>query len=334
MGDILIKVTRIIWVYMALKTAVIGIGNMGRHHARVYSGLKSSCLVGVSDINKNAGTAIASKFGCNFYSDYLELLKRESPDIVSICVPTHLHYAVAKSVIESGSHLLIEKPISHNIKEAEELVKMAKDAGVKLTVGHVERFNPAIRKLKDIVVAGKLGNITSIMAQRVGLFPSQIDGNNVIIDLAIHDIDIFNYILGKEPESVVISSGRALNNKSEDYADIFLKYSGTNGFIEVNWITPVKIRILTLTGTLGFAQVNYITQTINLYKTVYEKNYDQFGDFVLKFGNPEMEKLQVERAEPIRLELEHFVDCIKNNKDPLVSGEDGIKALRIALNIL
>lgn len=324
----------IYWLSMALKIAVIGVGNMGRHHARIYSEMKVCSLVAVADLNETVGKELAEKFRCTYYKNYLEMLATEKPDIVSVCVPTSMHYQIAKDVINTGSNLLIEKPITNDLKTAEELVRLAKERKVKLTVGHIERFNPAVRKLKELVDNGALGGITSIMAQRVGLFPSQIKDANVIIDVAIHDIDIFNYILNKEPESVVIGSGKALHDKREDYADIFIKYNGTNGFIEVNWITPVKIRMLTVTGTKGFAQVNYITQTITLYKSNYEKNYDEFGDFIVKFGNPEKEELQLSKSEPLKNELEHFVDCVKNNKTPLVSGEDAIKALRVALNML
>jgi UDP-N-acetylglucosamine 3-dehydrogenase len=245
-----------------------------------------------------------------------------------------MHHALAIDVINNGTNLLVEKPIAGNVHEAEEIVSLAKKEGVKLAVGHIERFNPAVQELKKLIDNGKLGDITSILARRVGLFPPRIKDANVVIDIAVHDIDVFRYLLGKEPEVVHAAGGKALINDREDYADIFMKYNGTNGFIEVNWLTPVKIRVLNVTGTKGYAQLNYISQDLRLYESAYSKTYDEFGEFVLQLGNPREIPVSVKKQEPLKLELEDFVESIKKDRQPLVTGDDGLQVLKIAARVM
>jgi UDP-N-acetylglucosamine 3-dehydrogenase len=315
---------------MILKTAVIGVGNMGQHHARIYSGLPECRLAAVADIDEKKGKEIADRFRCSYYRDYREMLAKEQLDAVSIVVPTAKHREVALACIERGLHVLVEKPIAGNIDDAMEMIKKAREKGVKLAVGHIERFNPAVQKLKEIVSKGELGEITTIIARRVGVFPPQIKDANVIVDIGVHDIDIFNYLLEKKPVKITAAAGKALIDNREDYADILLKYDGTNAFVQVNWITPVKIRNLAVTGTKGYAELNYITQELRLYKSKYKLPEKTFQD-VVEFAKPEEIEVKIEKQEPLKLELKSFLDCIIKNKEPLVTGEDGLAALEIAL---
>ncbi len=315
---------------MPLNTAVIGIGNMGQHHARIYSELPESNLVAVSDLNEKKGRKIAERFGCSYYRDYRKMLEKEDIDAVSIAVPTIYHKQIAIDCINAGKHVLIEKPIADTLENAREIMAAAKSKDIKLAVGHIERFNPAVQKLKEIIKKGELGDITTIVARRVGVFPPQVKDANVIVDIGVHDIDIFNYILEKKPTDIAAAAGRALINHREDYADILLKYDGTNAFVQVNWITPVKIRNLAVTGTKGYAEVNYITQELILYKSKYRKPEKSFED-VVEFAKPEKIEVKIEKQEPLRLELKSFLECIINNKKPLVTGEDGFSVLEIAL---
>jgi UDP-N-acetylglucosamine 3-dehydrogenase len=317
---------------MVLNVGVIGVGNMGKNHARIYSELGDSRLVAVADIS-DRGKEMAERFNCRCYRDYREMMEKEKLDAVSVCVPTSMHFSVAKDVIGRGVNVLIEKPISGTLEEAEQLIAMAGRAGVKLAVGHVERFNPAVQKLKEMIDQGKLGNITSMLARRVGLFPPQIKDANVIIDLAVHDIDIFSYLLGRSPEKASASLGRALSGDREDYADIFMNYGETNGLIEVNWITPVKIRVLNVTGTKGYAELNYVTQELVIHESIYERAYDEFGDFVIKFGDPNRSVVPVSKTEPLKMELKDFLSSIIDDREPAVSGQSALETLRIALSL-
>ena len=316
-----------------INIAVIGAGNMGRHHARNYYELETAELIAIADADESK-KELAEKFGCKFYKDYKEMLEKEKIDAVSIAVPTKFHKQVAFDVIKKGKHILLEKPIADNIQDAEEIIKEAKAYKIKLMIGHIERFNPAVQKLKELIDVGKLGQISSIIARRVGLFIPQIQNVNVILDLAVHDIDVINYLVGMEPKIVHKNSGEALSslNGVDDYAELFLKYDqGISGFIQVNWITPIKIRNLSVTGTKGYAELNYITQELVVHESNYNPAYQDFKDFVVKFGTPNEIKLNIKIEEPLKLELKHFIDCILENKEPLVSGEDGLSALRVAL---
>ncbi len=311
--------------------AVIGTGKMGRNHARVYSDLPDVKLVGVADVIEKSREEVAKQADCAAYPSLAELLKHQTVDAISVCVPTAFHHRVALEAINAGIPLLVEKPIAATVEQAEEIVRAAKEKKVLLTVGHVERFNPGVQKLKALIVAGKLGEITSLVARRVGIYPPQIKDANVVADLAVHDIDIFNFLLGQQPTDVAVHGGKALQDGREDFAGMLLKYRNATGLIEVNWITPVKVRILNVTGTKGYAELNYITQQLVLYKSVYEKTYDQFGDFVVKFGTPEREDISVGAAEPLKLELAHFAECVRRKRQPLVTGEEAVAALRAAL---
>ena len=313
-----------------MKIAVIGIGNMGSNHARLYSELAS--LVAVSDLNEELGKKVSEQFKCKYYKDYKEMLDKEKPDAVSIVVPNSLHKQVALEVIERKIPFLLEKPIADTSENAQEIIKKAKEKNVKFMVGHIERFNPAVIKLKEILDNFELGEINSLICRRVGVIPPKVRDTNVIIDLAVHDIDIFNYLLNKKPTKLNGFSGSSLS-QNPDYADILLKYGNTNAFIQVNWITPIKIRILNVTGSRGYAELNYITQELVVYKSNYIKDFDNFGDFIIKFGQPTKVNIEIKKEEPLKVELQTFLDCIKNNKEFPITGEDALSALNIALEL-
>ncbi len=320
---------------MKTRIAVIGLGNMGKHHARNYALLEDVQLVAVCDLNHELADATAKKFDCKAYYDYKEMLQKESLQAVSIAVPTSFHKEVALVCIDQHLDVLIEKPIASTIKDAEEIIAKAKEKNVLLQIGHIERFNPAVQKLKEVIRDGKLGEVTSIIARRVGAVPVQVRDANVIIDLAVHDIDIINYIYESQPETVLGNIGKAMIEKREDYAEIFLKYGKRSGYIQVNWITPIKIRNLSVTGSKGYAELNYITQELVVYESNYTKEMiDEYGDYVIKFGIPNKTQIGVEAVEPLYLELQDFVKCVKTRKTPLVTGEIGLQALQISLEVM
>lgn len=320
---------------MKTKIAVIGLGNMGKHHARNYALMGEVQLVAVCDLNHELADATAKKFDCKAYYDYKEMLQKESLQAVSIAVPTSFHKEVALVCIDKNLDVLIEKPIAATISDAQEIIARAKEKNVLLQIGHIERFNPAVQKLKEIICNGKLGEITSIIARRVGAVPVRIRDANVVVDLAVHDIDIINYLYESQPEIVLGNIGKAMIEKREDYAEIFLKYGKRSGYIQVNWITPIKIRNLSVTGSKGYAELNYITQELVVYESNYTKEMvDEYGDSVIKFGIPNKTQVGVEAVEPLFRELQDFVRCVKTREQPLVTGKIGMEALRIALEVL
>lgn len=321
-----------------INVAVIGTGHIGRHHVRNYSELACSRLVAICDLNQKIGKKLAQQYHCKFYHDYQKMLDTEPIEAISIAVPTKLHKTVALDVIKKKINVLIEKPIASTTKSAKQIIEAAQKNGIKLTVGHIERFNPAVTALKQMIKQGKLGKITSIIAKRVGPFISRIKDSGVLIDLAVHDIDIINHLLEKKPTKIYANGGRAIGRRREDhedYADIFLNYDGsTSGYIQANWITPVIIRELHVTGTKGYAQLNYITQELNFYKSTYKKGYDDYGDFVIKFGTPQKISIPVTNEEPLKLELKAFLESIQKNIQPQITGNDALDALEISLKAL
>ncbi len=317
-----------------LRAAVIGVGNMGVNHARVYSQLEDVKLCAVVDADARRAEQVAARFHTNAYADYGEMLEREKPDAVTIAVPTRGHLQVALDVIRAGVHLLVEKPLAGTVAEAETIVRAAHAANLILAVGHIERFNPAVQELKRLVDIGALGEISSVIAKRVGVMPPQVKDANVIIDLAVHDIDLLNYFFDALPAAVLATAGHALLTERYDHAEIFLRYKNAGCFVQVNWITPLKIRTLSVTGEAGHAELNYVTQKLELYETTLAREYDTFGDFVIRFGDALKTTLPIAAREPLRAELENFIAAIRARRAPTVTGEDGVKALRVAEQVL
>jgi UDP-N-acetylglucosamine 3-dehydrogenase len=317
-----------------LKVAVVGLGNMGRHHVRNYSEIDEAELVAICDINQPIVDQFSKDFNCNGYTNFTAMLESESIDALSITAPTVHHFSIAYEAISNNIHVLIEKPICDSIEKAEQLQTLANEKNVLIMIGHIERFNPAVKKLKELIETNALGEITSLLSRRVGVFPAQIKDANVVIDLAVHDIDIFSYLLNKEPTQIHGNAGSALINDREDYADIMLTFGKQNGLIQVNWITPVRIRTLAITGTKGYAELNYMTQELTLFKSNYFQDKDKYGDDIIKFKDPSKEIIQVEKKEPLAEEIRHFLKCINNQKQPLINAKTGIQALSTALAVM
>jgi UDP-N-acetylglucosamine 3-dehydrogenase len=316
---------------MEINVAVVGVGIMGQNHARVYSELDDVNLVAVVDLDQTAGNAVADRFGCRFYSSLKMLMDKESVNAVSIAVPTSHHREVALVFLKKGIATFIEKPIANSSNAALDIINVAQKHKTQLMVGHIERFNPAVSKLKEVVSEGRLGEIVSITARRVGIAPPRIKDVSVIVDLAVHDIDVCNYLLGSSPDNIFAAGGRALINSREDYADLFLQYGKANAIIQVNWITPVKVRALNITGTEGYAELDYINQRLILYQANIETSFDDYGDFIVKFGSPVKKEIEIQKQEPLKLELAHFINSLRIGETPLVSGEEGLAVLESAL---
>ena len=317
-----------------MNVGVIGVGNMGKHHARNYSELAGVNLIAVADLDTKCGQEIAAKFKCKHYSDYQEMLKKEKLDLVTIAVPSKLHKKVALDCINAGLHILIEKPIALNVKDAKEIVARAKQKNIKFTVGHIERFNPSVLKLKEMIEKGKLGEITSISTYRIGPMPEQIRDANVVVDIGVHDIDLMNWFYGKMPTEIRAGGGNALNKGRQDYVDIFLKYGNKTGVAKANWITPIKVRKMTVSGTKAYAELNFITQELSVYESNVSMNYDDFGEFVIKFGEPKDQKIiAVDNVEPLKAQIKSFIKAIKENGRPAVTAREAIDALDIACRV-
>jgi len=317
---------------MTLKAAVIGVGSMGKNHARVYNELDNVELVAVSDIDKALSDKVASKYKVNSYIDYNELLEKEKPDLVSIVVPTSLHHKVALDVINHGINLLVEKPIASTAEEAEEIIQKASEKKVKLCIGHIERFNPAILELKKRLDAGALGRIYSIQINRVGPFPTRIRDVGVVLDLAVHDLDMMRFLTGSEPKRIYAETERRIHTEHEDILNGFVKFeSKTLGVLNINWLTPTKIRELRVTGEKGMFVANQLTQDLYFYESTEKINNNMsYTDMMMGVSEGNMTTLKINKKEPLVAELSAFAASVQNNSDVPVSGEDGLKALELA----
>ena len=292
--------------------AVIGVGFWGRNHARVYMEIPEAELIGVCDINSERAKETAEKYGVEAYTDSRKLLKRDDVDAVSICTWTTTHAKETIKALKAGKHVLVEKPIASTVKEAKQMVQMAEREELILMTGFIERFNPGIERVIKTINGSSVGEIVSATARRVSQWPERIGDVGVVKDSAIHDIDMMRYIFGEDPKNVFAKAGKLKHKRFEDYAQIMLTFShGKTAFIEANWLTPYKVRKLIVTGSKGIVTLDYLSQEIII--ETEEKT------FIPRY----------KWEEPLKRELEHFVKCVIENKKPLVSGLDGLKALII-----
>jgi UDP-N-acetylglucosamine 3-dehydrogenase len=287
-------------------------------------------LLAVADPNEERAQELAERFGCRSYSNHRAMLMEEQPDAVVVAVPTPLHTEFACDAIERDCHLLVEKPLAGTPEQALAIIEAARGKDLRLAVGHVERFNPAVRRLREIILGGDLGRILSVAARRVGLPSPHYQDTNVIVDLAVHDLDVIRYLLG-EPLRVLSSvTGRLTGGPSEDYADMLLVAGSIPCAIHVNWVTPVKVRTLYVVGDAGYAELNYITQTIELYRRQDEATPANYRELIAQYSEPQRTTITGGGEEPLKAELRSFFDAIHSGGEPGASGEDGLAAVELA----
>ncbi len=300
-----------------LEVGVIGTGFWGKNHARVYKELESTDLVAVCDVNGDRAKAIANQFGAKAYTDSTRMLKNPEIEAVSVCTWSTILAKEALKALNAGKHVLVEKPMATNTKQAEKLLKTSKESGLNLTVGFLMRFIPGVQQIREAVAAKKIGNLVSASAKRVSQWPERIGDVGVVKDTAIHDIDVMRFIANEDPVAVYAKMGSMRHRQFEDYSQIMLTYeSGRSAFIESNWLTPYKIRTLNVTGSDAIMRLDYITQELWIESA------------------KETLQPRIPFQEPLKAELQHFAECILEKRKPLVSGEDGYKALQIAMAAL
>ena len=294
-----------------LNVAVIGCGSWGQNHARVYNDLGNAKLQAICDKDSVIASKIGARYRVDWYTDVMEILKLDDIDALSICTPTTTHADIAIATIASGKHVLVEKPMTSTINEAKRLIKAAEVGGSCLSVGFVERFNPAVVEAKRMIERGVIGDVILARSTRVSRRPLRVGDIGVVKDLAIHEIDIINHLFGLEAASVYATAG-SISHDFEDYANIIIRFEDDrSAFIESNWLTPRKVRNLILTGTDGMMTVRYQTQEVTV-----ENDHRLYMP-------------HIEKQEPLYLELQHFVDSILKGEPPQPSGWDGLKALEI-----
>jgi UDP-N-acetylglucosamine 3-dehydrogenase len=319
-----------------IKVAVVGAGAMGSNHIRVLSEFDEEKvrLVGVADTVEASVTRVINRFHVPGFADYREMIETTHPDLLVIVTPTNLHHEVAAFAIGAGCNTLVEKPIASTIEEAEDMVRLAEERHVILAVGHVERFNPAVQTLKQNL--DQLGKLFHLHARRIGPYPPRIRDVGVILDLATHDLDAMLYLTNAAIEHVYAETQQVvLQQPHEDLLLGLLRFdSGVIGMLDVNWLTPTKVRELHVTGERGLFMVNYLTQDLYFYENDYAPtNWEMIGSLA-GVSEGTMTRLKVRKAEPLRLEYEDIFRAITEKVPPTVTGKDGLAVLRVAYQIL
>jgi predicted dehydrogenase len=311
---------------------LVGAGSMGRNHARVLQSMAGVELAAIVEPNEAIGREVARLHGGRLFPSLEAALAGTKVDAAIVAVPTQEHFAAARTLIERGVHVLVEKPIAATEEEGVALVRLAAEKGVVLAVGHVERFNPAVVALKAHLDKGALGRVFQVRAARIGPFPARIRDVGVALDLATHDLDVMRWLLGADVVRVYAEAKREVHTSRDDLVSALLRFADeTVGTLEVNWLTPTKIRELTVTGERGMFRVDYLTQDLSFFENASAPISGWPAMSVLKgVSEGTMTRFPIPRKEPLRAELEAFVAAIGGDRSGIVRGEDGVQALRIA----
>ncbi|MDR3255722.1 MAG: Gfo/Idh/MocA family oxidoreductase [Synergistaceae bacterium] len=304
----------------AIRVGVVGVGHLGVHHARVYTEILGAKLVGVVDLDEGRVHEVAENLGTPAYTDLDRFLDETKPDALSIVVPTVRHLEVSKKAMERGVHLLIEKPVTALPEEAEELLHMASDRNLILQVGHIERFNSAVQYVREL-----LDDPIYIQSRRMGPFSPRISDVGVVLDLMIHDVDIILSLVHSEIADIS-AMGRKVRTAHEDVASAQIRFeNGTIAHILVSRVTEKRMRTLEITEPERYLLVNYETQDVTVHHCVQREG----RGLVEVVEHPVFTK-----REPLKMELQDFVNCIREGREPLVGLRDGKRALEVCVAML
>lgn len=303
-----------------VRVGVIGVGHLGHHHARVYTEILGTQLVGVVDVNEERAASVGQALGVPSFSDIDRFLDEASPDAVSIVVPTSQHFEIARKAMERKVHVLVEKPVTTTIEEAEQLLRMAEKQDLVLQVGHIERFNSAVQHVRNVIKDPLL-----LQSRRLGPFSSRIGDVGVVLDLMIHDIDI---ILSLVPSHIVSISavGRSVQSQHEDIASAQIVFAnGSMADVLVSRVSQRRLRQLEIMENERFISLDYATQDVSIHRCI----QDRSSGLLEVVEHPVFPK-----GEPLKLELQHFVTCVHDGRKPIVGITDGKKALEVAIEVL
>jgi UDP-N-acetylglucosamine 3-dehydrogenase len=316
-----------------LRAGVVGLGMMGRNHVRVWDEIVDDVdLVAVADPDPRALAQATAGRRARGFEDAERMLAEEELDLVSIVAPTSLHLSATLAAFRGRANVLVEKPIAATREEAQAMIEAAAAAGRMLTVGHIERFNPAIRELRRRLEAGELGRIFQISATRLGPFPARIRDVGVVVDLAPHDLDIMRFLVGAEPVRIYAEAERRIHTDHEDLFTGTVRFAnGVLGVLNINWLTPTKQRVLTVTGERGMYVADYISQELVFYANpqAVPEPIDG-GAPVTMVTEGEMTRRPVSREEPLAVELREFALAVRDGGPPPVDPHDAMVALLLA----
>ncbi|MBP7865217.1 MAG: Gfo/Idh/MocA family oxidoreductase [Acidobacteria bacterium] len=302
-----------------LKTGVVGVGSLGRHHARILESIPGVKLVGVADINEENGRKIAHEYSTKYFRDYRDLIPLV--ECASVAAPTVDHHAICSAFISAGKHVLVEKPISATLEEGQDLVRQARERKVTLQVGHLERFNPAYTAIRDLITEPKF-----FEAHRLGIFVPRSLDIDVVMDLMIHDIDMVLSLV-KSGIRDIRAVGIPILTEKVDIANVRIEFeNGVVANLTASRVSSEKVRKLRFFQPDDYVSMDLANQTVNVFSL--QPADTAFGKEIIT------RNILVEKGEPLRFEILHFLDCVRSGKAPLCGGDEGLTALRVAQKTL
>jgi UDP-N-acetylglucosamine 3-dehydrogenase len=298
------------------KVGVVGTGGWGKNHVRVLNEMQ--CLAAICDSNRERADAFSKKYHVPGYASLEEMLRKEKLDAATICTPASTHFEVATIALEHGVHVFVEKPMTTSLQDAKLLIEAAKKANRTLTVGFIERFNPPITELKEMISERKLGNLILLEFHRENRRGENISDVGIVKDASVHDIDTACWLFGEGPKTVYARVGVMYEPlEHEDFATILMGFSGQKtAFLVTNWITPNRVRTLSAVFSGGVVDIDFVTQQTSVHE----------GAVTTVPTRPVQE--------PLMLEMKSFLSAINEKRSPVVTGEDGMNAIRIAEAVL
>jgi predicted dehydrogenase len=311
-----------------VRVGVIGAGKMGSNHLRIYAGLKGVELVGVVDADAGCARESAARYGCRAFASAQEMAAQI--DAATVAVPSSLHADIAGRLLERGVHCLVEKPLATTEADCEALIRAADAGGAVLLVGHVERFNPVVRQLGEIL-RGSV--VHAVDVRRMSALSARITDVDVVADLMIHDIDVVLSLLGTEVTDVFAQGVPSATGGGHDYVTATLRFAGGSmATLTASRITHNKIRELNVTADIGYVTANYINQELLIHSQAQTSGSigEGGGSYVLDLA---IERVLIRPEEPLDVEIRHFVDAVQHGTPPLVSGQDALHAMRFVWEI-
>lgn len=313
-----------------MNIAVIGTGEWGRNHVRILCEILGPEHVKVADIDENRLKLVKEKYGVETTTNYTHLLQRPEIDAVHVCTPSSTHYEMCKEILFAEKDVLCEKPMAMDSHSCLDLIKLADENRRILMVGHIFRFNSLTNELKNVIESGKLGKIFFIQSERLGLRTPRSDCG-VLFDFAIHDIDTVCYLNERShPEEITAITGVYLQHSVEDFGMLALKFSNDAlAHIVVSWLTPQKVRQLTVVGKERSASVDFVTSKMKIHDIGIIPQYHSFNQFNLVAKQGLTYEVKTSSEEPLKTEIQHFIDCVHHRKPPITDGLVGMKAVQI-----
>jgi UDP-N-acetylglucosamine 3-dehydrogenase len=316
-----------------LRLGLVGLGSMGRNHLRVISAHPETTLTAMADTDAAALEDAVARTGARGFADPLEMIAGADLDGIVLAPPTTAHTALALAAIDRGLSVLVEKPLAATVEDGLAILNAARHRGVRVQVGHVERYNPAVLEMGRLLRAGWLSTIYAVTSRRAGPFPARIRDVGVTVDLGTHDVDMLSWIAGERPVRVYAETAQRLHAGHEDLTFGLMHFpSGATGFLDVDWLTPAKRRSLVALGEEGMFELDYLTQKLTFTRSNVERP-QIIGGYATTFTG-DVAEIPVENVEPLQAQLEEFVRVLRTGERPYVDAEDGLWAVAIANALL